>query len=63
MEDSKEKIYLIKLFKKLNTWNNKFKEGENIHNCYFLKNMGYVCDLDLCDKWIVVYKNDVKKKL
>jgi hypothetical protein len=63
MEESKNKIYLIKLFKKLNTYNTKFKEGESIYNCYFLKSIGYICDLDLCDKWIVVYKNEVNKKI
>jgi hypothetical protein len=63
MEEPKDKIYLIKLLKKLTTWNTKFKEGEGIHNCHFLKSLGYKCELDLCDKWIVVYKNEVKKKI
>ena len=58
-----DKIYLIKLFRKLNNWNTNFAEGETIYNDFFLKSLGYTCDETLCNKSILVYVNTNKNKL
>uniref|UniRef100_A0A6C0KNH0 Uncharacterized protein n=1 Tax=viral metagenome TaxID=1070528 RepID=A0A6C0KNH0_9ZZZZ len=58
-------IFFIKLLKKLNVWNSKFKDGEDIYNNFFLIENGYTCDLELSlnNKYIVVYYNKNNKKL
>ena len=58
-------IQLLKLIKKLNVWNSKFKEGEDFYNNFFLKENGYLCDLELSinNKYIVVYYNKDNNKI
>jgi hypothetical protein len=63
--DIRLNIYFIKLIKKLNTWNSKFKCGEDAYNVLFLKENGYECDIDLSfnNKYIFVYYNKNTNKL
>jgi len=57
-----DKIYMIKLMKYFNCWN-KDKTDNDRHNNRFLNNLKYICDVELCDKYIFVYYNENKKKI
>lgn len=58
-----DKIYMIKLFKKINIWNTRFKQNETIYTTSYLTELGYKCDSQLCSKYILVYFNKKKNKL
>lgn len=63
--DNPLNIFFIKLIKFLNVWSHETYDKKDIFNYSFLKENGYICDLDLSinNKYIIVYYNKNNKKL